>query len=352
MIKLSIIIKTLNEEENIAKAIESSLSAVAPFNGEVIVADSGSTDRTVEIASSFPATIVQLSNPSERCCGISPQLGYQYCQGEYIYILDGDMTLDSAFINVAMARLDAEPQMAGIGGFVREMRIANLEFESRLKRQKRRQVKHASTVDCLNGGGLYRRSAINDVAYISDRNLHSYEEFDLGVRLRAKGWQLVRLDDHAADHYGYTLDTYRLLWRRAQTGYILGSGDLLRAAIAGNYLGEALAKLPGLRPPLMVWVYWLAAALVSFLLLTGWQIFGFLAAAALLPVLVMTLRNNGSLKIGLHSVILWHMNAVGLALGLLRPRRRPADRIDSRVINVGSAHAAAAALAGKAEVRP
>jgi glycosyltransferase involved in cell wall biosynthesis len=332
MIKVSVIVKAFNEEENIARAIESSLAAVAPYDGEVVVADSGSNDRTIEIASQFPVILTQLSKPTERCCGISPQLGYQHSRGEYVYILDGDMELDSAFLAVAVKYLDIEPKTAGVGGFVSEMRIANLEFESRLKRQLRRRVKHASNVDCLNGGGLYRRSAIDDVIYISDRNLHSYEEFDLGARLRAKGWTLVRLDDHAADHYGYRFNTYRLLWHRARTGYILGGGDTLRAAIACNYVTEAVLRLPGLRVALFVWLYWAAVSLGAAVAPTWLGRVAVLVVALILPVAMMTIRSKGSLETGLHSVVLWYLNAAGLLVGLLRIRHRPTKRIDSRLL--------------------
>src|SRR6516162_8081267 len=99
MVKVSVVIKALNEESNISRAVESSLKAVAPYGGEVIVADSCSTDRTVEIASAFPITVVQLSHPEEKCCGISPQLGYQHSNGECIFLLDGDMDLDAAFVD-------------------------------------------------------------------------------------------------------------------------------------------------------------------------------------------------------------------------------------------------------------
>ena len=67
--KLSIGIKALNEEADIAAAIESALAAAEPFAGEVVLADSGSTDRTIEIARSYPVRIVQLANIGERCCG-------------------------------------------------------------------------------------------------------------------------------------------------------------------------------------------------------------------------------------------------------------------------------------------
>ena len=44
---VSIIIKALNEERYIATAIESALIALAGLDGEVILADSGSSDRTI-----------------------------------------------------------------------------------------------------------------------------------------------------------------------------------------------------------------------------------------------------------------------------------------------------------------
>ena len=46
---VSVIIKTLNESEGLAATLKSALAAAGP-DGEVIVADSGSSDGTVEIA--------------------------------------------------------------------------------------------------------------------------------------------------------------------------------------------------------------------------------------------------------------------------------------------------------------
>ena len=55
---VSIIIKALNEERRIALAIESALAALSGIDGEVILADGGSTDRTLEIAREYPIVIV------------------------------------------------------------------------------------------------------------------------------------------------------------------------------------------------------------------------------------------------------------------------------------------------------
>ena len=226
MVKVSIIIKTLNEEENIRGAIESSLAAVEA-EGDIVIADSASTDRTIKIAKEFPVTIVQIENPAERSCGVGPQLGYQYSSGEYIYILDGDMELKGAFLRRAIEILDKESDVAGVGGYIHEMRVEHLEVQGQINRIRRLGRKRQAEVQCLNGGGLYRRSAIEDVGYFSDRNLHAFEEYDLGARLRSKGWRLVKLEERAVDHYSYVMNTWRLLWHRIRSGRFTSSGQLL-----------------------------------------------------------------------------------------------------------------------------
>ena len=54
---LSVVIITFNEEANIGRTLASVQPLVADSKGEIIVVDSGSTDRTVEIAKSFGAKV-------------------------------------------------------------------------------------------------------------------------------------------------------------------------------------------------------------------------------------------------------------------------------------------------------
>src|SRR6202451_4836632 len=55
--RLSVVVITLNEEANLGRTLAGVRALVADGQGEIIVVDSGSTDRTVEIAKSFGAKV-------------------------------------------------------------------------------------------------------------------------------------------------------------------------------------------------------------------------------------------------------------------------------------------------------
>ncbi len=330
MTKLSIVIKTFNEEANIARAVESALAAAAAFSGEVIVADSKSTDGTIDVASRYPVRVVQIRNSRERCCGIGPELGLRHSLGDYVLLMDGDMDLVPAFVDKAVAMLDADPGLAGVGGFIREMRAANLQFKGRARRLKAQEQGVAKVTDALSGGGLYRRSALESVGYMSDRNLHAYEEFDLGRRLMNKSWRLVQLPDRSADHYSYDLGTFALLMHRLRSGSMLGQGEMLRAAIDGGYAGAAL-QVNAVRISIGLLASWLCVGIAIAAGVPGW-VAGLATVGGLAGVISLIAYKHRSLASALHSVVVWHVAAGGLILGALRKRRSPRSRIDSTVI--------------------
>ena len=91
-VTLSVVIITYNEEANIARTLESVAALVRALDGEIIVVDSGSTDRTVEIARGFGATVF-----------VEPWKGYaaqknsaiEKAGGDWVLSLDADEELDS-----------------------------------------------------------------------------------------------------------------------------------------------------------------------------------------------------------------------------------------------------------------
>lgn len=327
--RVSVIIKALNEEKRIAAAIASALAAVAPIGGEVILADSCSTDRTIDIASRYPIRIVMLANASERRCGIGPQLGYQHAQGEFVYILDGDMELDGDFLPQAIAFLQRNPTYGGVAGKLVELNTTSLEYVARQERFANHMQQ--GEVDRLDGGGLYRREAIESAGYFSNRNLHSYEEFDLAIRLRASGWRLWRLDIPAVSHYGHDTPPYQLLRRRWKNGYTSGIGELLRAAIAKPHFPLALGGLRELRLYLGTLAWCLLLIVLAAAPLPLPVKASTIVSLAALPLLAMTLRKR-SLGKACYSLVSWCVNAGGLIKGLCQRQICPRAPIDALVI--------------------
>ncbi|HLZ42758.1 MAG TPA: glycosyltransferase family 2 protein [Candidatus Sulfotelmatobacter sp.] len=85
--QLSVVIITFNEEANIGRTLASVQPLVANGQGEIIVVDSGSTDRTVEIAKSFGAKVF-----IEDWKGYAGQKNsaIDKAEGEWILSLDAD----------------------------------------------------------------------------------------------------------------------------------------------------------------------------------------------------------------------------------------------------------------------
>jgi len=90
--QLSVVIITFNEEANLARTLESVKPLVADGKGEIIVVDSGSTDRTLEIAKSFGAKVF-----IEEWKGYAAQKNsaLDKATGDWILSLDADEEVDA-----------------------------------------------------------------------------------------------------------------------------------------------------------------------------------------------------------------------------------------------------------------
>jgi len=88
---VSIIVPTLEEETNIRKCLESLIKIDYPKK-EIIVIDGGSKDKTVEIASEYPITIVVDENLPTGWIGKSYGcfVGFQHSKGDVLLFTDAD----------------------------------------------------------------------------------------------------------------------------------------------------------------------------------------------------------------------------------------------------------------------
>ena len=78
----SIIIRSYNEEKHLERLLEGILQQTVN-DVEIILVDSGSTDRTLEIASQYPVRLLHIA-PQEFTFGRSLNLGIQNAQAEFL----------------------------------------------------------------------------------------------------------------------------------------------------------------------------------------------------------------------------------------------------------------------------
>lgn len=87
--KLSVALATYNEEANLARC----LASVKDIADEIVVVDGGSTDKTVAIAKSFGAKVIETTNPP--IFHINKQKALDACTGTWILQLDADEEVTS-----------------------------------------------------------------------------------------------------------------------------------------------------------------------------------------------------------------------------------------------------------------
>jgi len=107
---LSVVLITYNEEANLPRTLESVVPLVRDGRGEIIVVDSGSTDRTLEIARSFGAQVFV-----EPWKGFAAQKNsaMEKASGDWVLQLDADESLETELRAEIDATLRAAPAVNG-----------------------------------------------------------------------------------------------------------------------------------------------------------------------------------------------------------------------------------------------
>lgn len=107
---ISVIILSYNEEA----VIEDCLKSVHGFADEIILIDSRSTDKTVEIAKKYKAKVVEhgLTSFSEQ-----RNIGLEKAKGDWIYYLDADERLTPDFIEEAKDIISSHDALSDIAGY-------------------------------------------------------------------------------------------------------------------------------------------------------------------------------------------------------------------------------------------
>ncbi|QHN04376.1 glycosyltransferase family 2 protein [Granulicella sp. WH15] len=156
MTMLSVAIITLNEEHNLARTLAS-----VSFADEIVIVDSNSTDRTVEIAESFGAKVFQ-----QPWMGFAAQKNFaiEKCSGTWVLSLDADEELSPELQRQIRTLLPSNPP-------------ADAYFINRRNLFLNRWIKHGGYYPDPKLR-LFRRSAANFEPRFAPRPVHETMVFD------------------------------------------------------------------------------------------------------------------------------------------------------------------------------
>jgi glycosyltransferase involved in cell wall biosynthesis len=128
--RVSVVIPCLNEELNIEECVTRARAVLAEsgIDGEVIVADNGSEDRSVELALAAGATVV---HEPRRGYGSAYLAGFAAARGDYIVMIDADLTYDFEEIPNFVRQLDEGAELV-MGNRMQNIEPGAMSLTSRI----------------------------------------------------------------------------------------------------------------------------------------------------------------------------------------------------------------------------
>jgi len=114
--RLSFVIPAYNEEAYLPACLDSILAQIkdVPGGAEVIVVNNASTDKTREVALSYPG--VKLVDEPQKGLTFARQAGFKACTGELIANVDSDSRLTVGWVDTVLKAFDAEEKLVAISG--------------------------------------------------------------------------------------------------------------------------------------------------------------------------------------------------------------------------------------------
>ncbi len=183
---LSVVVISRNEEVAIGDCLKSLVEHTAGLEAEIILVDSASSDRTVEIANKFPVTIVRIEESPELSPSVGRYLGTLYAKGKYLFFLDGDMILIDGWLENALVQFKDENVAAVAGSLFRVYPGEELNYS-----HKNRYA--LGNVRYLAGSGVYRRDVLERSGTFNPF-VRGEEERELGYRILQTGRSILRVD--------------------------------------------------------------------------------------------------------------------------------------------------------------
>jgi glycosyltransferase involved in cell wall biosynthesis len=187
---VSVIVPVYNGEQFLAEAIESVLAQSYP-SYELIVVDDGSTDRTPEIARSYP--LIRYVYQTHRGSASARNRGILTARGEFLAFLDADDLWMPHKLSLQMMAFEIDPNLEIVTGYVEQ--FVDPEFEP--PTAQRYTFPNAPIPGYSPIAILIRRSLIDKVG-LFDESYKSAEVISWFVEAHEKKLQILILPDLVA----------------------------------------------------------------------------------------------------------------------------------------------------------
>lgn len=207
--KLSVVIPTLNEQAHLGACLDAILSGTRPPD-EIIVADGGSVDRTVQIAQAHGAKVVHNAQVN---AAAGRNVGWRAAQGEMIAFTDGDCIPEPGWLAGLESAMEAN-SADGVGGRILPAAPANdieafwnhlqleviMEFGPEPLEILGRDFRHSFiTANCA-----YRKAFLDRLGGFDVWFANNGEDIDFFWRSIAAGGRLFYTPDAVVHFHGVT----------------------------------------------------------------------------------------------------------------------------------------------------
>jgi glycosyltransferase involved in cell wall biosynthesis len=233
---LSIVIIAKNEEGNISHCIESILKCIGRIEDtEILLVDSCSSDRTVEIAQKYPINIISLRPEWKLSPAAGRFNGVNNTTGKYILIIDGDMELLDGWLKPALQFIDTNPNVGAVVGKRYDIYcLNNGNYSNPHIAGDYKNITKLKKIDYVFGSAVFRREGL-----LKSGNFHPFlraeEEAEISYRLSKQGYELYFLPYDAIYHYCIPKNTFQETIRRTKNKLWAGFGDLIAWSLQKRY---------------------------------------------------------------------------------------------------------------------
>lgn len=318
---LSCVILARNEQENISRCIQSVISHTNTISQtEILLVDSCSSDKTIEIATGYPINIISL-RPEWRLSPAAGRFsGVNNTRGDYVLIIDGDMELREGWVEIALKYMGENERVGAVVGKHYDVYSSlhktydkpRICTESNLLEKKRDEI---NEVEYVFRSSVFRRKCLVEVGNFQPY-LRAEEEAEISSRLRRRGYDLAFLPYDSIYHYCIAKDTLKETVRRARSKLTAGMGDMFSWCLRNGHYSIVWKRF---KKYLMFLAYMgmsISGALI-FALLGEFRLA--LTSGLLIPAFALLLSiKKRSMRRGLVSLTNFAIHSLALVGGLFR----------------------------------